>query len=135
MEACQTLLGRIKYFVGTCRGRQVFVDADGCVCSTNIRAFRRTENTACFAQIAKWLAANDQVVLFTCHHEVAIVKRGLDRDYDPDEVERAWISNLAVDSVRILKTFQGPPLAMLLLNTRHNRSNCIYLFRILSLNM
>ncbi|ROV99035.1 hypothetical protein VMCG_06614 [Cytospora schulzeri] len=86
---------KVKHLVGTYRGRHIFMNTDGWICSASIAAFQGHEKVAYhFMAPTNWLATNGEVlievsksgdILVSCRHEVAVVKRGLERDYEIEE--------------------------------------------------
>lgn len=90
-----SLSPQVKYLAGSYRGRQVFVSTDGWICSASAEAFRGGANILYhFMPPTNWLRTIQEAkiaisksgdVLFSVYHEVAVVKRGLERSFDVHE--------------------------------------------------
>lgn len=90
-----SLSPQVKYLAGSYRGRQVFVSTDGWICSASAEAFRGEVNILYhFMPPTNWLRTIQEAkiaisksgdVLFSVYHEVAVVKRGLERSFDVHE--------------------------------------------------
>jgi WD40 repeat protein len=88
----QVVFDQIEYYIGPVRNREVFLSTSGWICSANEDTFSNSDDISYhFPPPSDWLRANDELIirvtdggdiLFAWRGEVAVVKSGLDRDYN-----------------------------------------------------
>ncbi|THZ19973.1 hypothetical protein D6C91_04914 [Aureobasidium pullulans] len=92
----QAVCDQMEYYIGSYQDLEVFLGTDGWICSANKTSFKdKDEVLHHFMPPSDWVRANPRLVinvtdlgdiLFAWKGEVAVVKHGLDKDYEVKRV-------------------------------------------------
>ncbi|THX79464.1 hypothetical protein D6D05_04942 [Aureobasidium pullulans] len=95
----QAVCDQMEYYIGSYQDLEVFLGTDGWICSANKTSFKdKDEVLHHFMPPSDWVRANPRLVinvtdlgdiLFAWKGEVAVVKHGLDKDYEMKRVADA----------------------------------------------
>lgn len=95
----QAVCDQMEYYIGSYQDLEVFLGTDGRICSANKTSFKdKDEVLHHFMPPSDWVRANPRLVinvtdlgdiLFAWKGEVAVVKHGLDKDYEVKRVADA----------------------------------------------
>ncbi|THZ06426.1 hypothetical protein D6C89_05590 [Aureobasidium pullulans] len=95
----QAVCDQMEYYIGSYQDLEVFLGTDGWICSANKTSFKdKDEVLHHFMPPSDWVRANPRLVinvtdlgdiLFAWKGEVAVVKHGLDKDYEVKRVADA----------------------------------------------
>ncbi|THX77862.1 hypothetical protein D6D04_06104 [Aureobasidium pullulans] len=95
----QAVCDQMEYYIGSYQDLEIFLGTDGWICSVNKTSFKdKDEVLHHFMPPSDWVRANPRLVinvtdlgdiLFAWKGEVAVVKHGLDKDYEMKRVADA----------------------------------------------
>lgn len=95
----QAVCDQMEYYIGSYQDLEIFLGTDGWICSVNKTSFKdKDEVLHHFMPPSDWVRANPRLVinvtdlgdiLFAWKGEVAVVKHGLDKDYEVKRVADA----------------------------------------------
>ncbi|THZ87325.1 hypothetical protein D6C84_01805 [Aureobasidium pullulans] len=95
----QAVCDQMEYYIGSYQDLEIFLGTDGWICSVNKTSFKdKDEVLHDFMPPSDWVRANPRLVinvtdlgdiLFAWKGEVAVVKHGLDKDYEMKRVADA----------------------------------------------